>query len=242
MKIQWRSLTLYMGGAYLTLAFISLFADLPNKAVNCIALGALFISISELIISISTKSKPEKPMICVEDLATLENKLDVASMYLKKSLDESVKVTMPGHKTLLSVCILDSFAISIIIALPYNNGLSFLEWNKFGTFCTIASLGIIMLSRYVTETSETWTDIDNRKNYIEGVSFYIETVGKNIEQNTEKLSELVATSKKVAQSNPTKGEEKEKRREQNRTAQPIKKKTKKLMRRLGIFKKDKLED
>lgn len=184
----------------MSLAFISLFTDLPIRTVNCIALGALFISVSELIISISTKLKSKKTRICVEDLETVENKLDAASMYLEKSLDESITISLPSRRVLLPVCLLDSCAIATIIALPHNKGFSFLEMNKLGTFCTIASLGIIMLSRYVAEIKETLADLDNRKNYIEGVVFYMGTIRKSIEENTEKLSKLAESNRKVAQS------------------------------------------
>ncbi len=190
MKIQSKQITCYIGFAYITLAFVSLVADLPVRVVNCISLGALLISIAELILAISNLRKPKESRVSAKDLESLSDQLDLASFFLKKTLEAKARVYKSNNKVTFLVGFLYSFSFVVVIAWANSSVYNFLEWNKLGVFCTVASLGVILLSRFISEVGDERIEVERELAFYDMFNHYLDSVTKAINQATDKQNRI----------------------------------------------------
>lgn len=188
MKNRSRYFLYLIACAYVFLAVVSLTTELPTRTVNCFALGAVLFSVAELIQSISDRDNKLR----IRDFASKKDSLVFCKEYLEKALRSRFELRKPG-KTYYVVFFLYSLASICIIAYPYASGMGFLKYEKVGIFCTILSLGLILLSRFI---SDTIVEIDEDKNLIDAFDAFLTSSVDELKSAVEKQTELVTELEK----------------------------------------------
>jgi len=181
MKNQSRSISYYLGSAYVFLAIISLTSSIPIRDVNCIALGALCFSLAELIQSLGKLRRRSRQPFCIDDFKALKGEvdsMDLASFYLTATIKEKVNVPKSSKIGIASVVFFYSVGFFVIIAWPYTKGMSILNHEKTGTFCTVFSLGIILLSRFLSELKEAREEMEYDMRFYDGLIYYVKSISE----------------------------------------------------------------
>ncbi len=164
-------ITFMMGSAYITLALISIFVDIPIKATNSVAIGAVCFSVSEFLnILINRKIKKRSFVEILKD-PKLKDKGSMAFGYITEILCEKQSEFSAQKSVLFFLSIFfKMLALFCVIIYPLIPSLpSFVETSKFGVFCTVISMGIIFISFYFSNRIE---DDKNFNDFIEVMNCY----------------------------------------------------------------------
>lgn len=149
-----------MGLVYITLAIISLSLDLPIRVTNSVSFGAVLLSFSEMLVLITSRKIKRRSFLDILKEADLRDKTIMVLLYIRAILDEK-KSILSSRKSILYYLsiIIKALALFFIILLPYT-GLfpQLFESSKFGTFCSILSLGIIFLTFYIDNNRDNDKD------------------------------------------------------------------------------------
>lgn len=189
MRNHSQNILFFLGAAYVGLAIASLTTDIPVRTVNCWAFGAVLFSIAELIQSFTDR---KKPLLNAKDFTDGKNLVKISGEHLINVLESR---TIGGRKSIFFyvVLLIYSFAFTCIIVWPYTKGFEFLNGEKCGIFCTIVSLGIIMLSRYF---SESFSEVEMDKELLDGMGLYFDSINNSVGPAIDSLEKSVSSLEK----------------------------------------------
>ncbi len=142
------NITFMIGMAYIALALSALTNGLPQRLINALSLGAVLLSISELLMAINSRRMKKRSILSVLEQSKCKDKYDIAILYIKEIMKEKHAYIKNQNSVLAYVSILlNVFAFWCMLVYPHTDFLPFLDdLSKFGAFCTVISLGIVFLS------------------------------------------------------------------------------------------------
>ena len=137
-----------MGMAYITLSLLSLVISMSQRLINALSLGAVLLSISELLNVCNMQKVKKRSITNVLKREDCKDKYAIAFIYIQEILNEKNSV-LNRRKSIFSFLgiLCNSFAFMCLLVLPHTDILALFDSsNKFGVFCTVISLGIIFIS------------------------------------------------------------------------------------------------
>ena len=207
MNIASRTISYFIGCAYVLLALFSLFNDLPVKVVNAIAIGAVLLSISELVRSIGKLAYLKKQsFLDVLEREKTGFKVALVGTYMRELLKKKkIEQEETDNKYNDVCCMLQILAIMCIIMYPHFIVVEIKEPRQLGTFCTILSLGLILFSTFFSELYTMRTDrlfndefVDTICALFDSFADDVKETGKNkeqVERTKESLIEAIEHEK-----------------------------------------------
>ena len=178
-------ISIMMGSAYITLAVISLIADLPIKVTNSVALGALSFSVSEVLVLLNNRKIRKRSFVDVLKGTESNNKGSMAFRYVKELLNER-QSELSAQTTVLSFISIffKTLALFCVVVFPFVPSLPLFETSKFGVFCTVVSMGIIFLSFHFANRKES-------EKYFDDIGELMDCFGIVLDEMTESEKNVV---------------------------------------------------
>ena len=182
----------FIGMAYIALALVSLSISLSQRLINAISLGAVLLSVSELLNALNIQKVEKRSIIDVLNREECSDKYGVALLYIKEILKEKNSVLKRGTSVLSFLCIIcNAFAFMCMLVYPHIRSLSLFDSSdRFGVFCTVISIGIIFISIAINNRKE-WEG--EMKDILELIDCFTH-VTTEADKQVEKAVELAKTA------------------------------------------------
>ncbi len=158
-----------IGMAYVALALISLTMSLSQRLINALSLGAVLLSVSELLNVCNMQKAKKKSITDILKREDGKDKYGFAIFYMQEILKEKNSEIKRRKSVLAFFSILcSSFAFMCLIVYPYTDVLTvFDRSNRFSVFCTVISLGIVFISISIENGKELDSEIKDSQEIID---------------------------------------------------------------------------
>ncbi len=191
--------SLMIATAYLALAVLSLFMELPNRLVNNVSLGALLFSISELLEVWNNRKIKRRSVIDIIKDENCKDKYSVALCYIQEILKEKnsylnnmnskVKIVSFFFKSLAFMCLIVYPHVSLLDAVD--------STNHFGVLCTILSLTIVFFSFHFEDMDNYNRELVDVQELLDCYTYIIDETNEINDRLLKQNEDIIKQSKQL---------------------------------------------